>query len=244
MYQEHPSFETPADKDGKIWRFMDFTKFVDVLVDHSLYFCRSDLMGDPFEGNYTSFMIEKYLEQAKDTKDINLIRNHFIKSPNDWRKTSFLNCWYMDDIEPYSMWKSYTTSNQAVAIQSTYNKLVQSVANNKKYSVFIGKVKYIDYKKEMIPFGNAFDPLLYKRHNFKHESELRAVVVDYGFLEGNNEIRIGQRVKLDLNELIGEVRIAPTAPNWFKNIVQTLMEKFDLNKPVANSELDEKPPSF
>ncbi|MCH7647093.1 MAG: hypothetical protein IIA83_00590 [Thaumarchaeota archaeon] len=223
---------------------MDFTKFVDVLVNRSLYFCRSDLMKDPFEGNYTSFMIEKYLEQAKDQKDEKLIRSHLINSPNEWKKTSFLNCWHMDDIEPYSMWKSYTTSNQAIVIQSTYNKLVQSVANNKKYSVFIGKVKYIDYKKSVIPFGNAFDPLLHKRHNFKHESELRAIVVDFRFLGGDKEPRIGHRVELDLQELIEEIRTAPTAPDWFKNIVQTLMTKFDLNKPVVNSELDEKPPSF
>jgi len=69
-------------------------------------------------------------------------------------------------------------------------------------------------------------------------------VVDFSFLGGNKVPRIGHRVELDLQELIEEIRIAPTAPNWFKKIVQTLMEKFDLNKSVVNSELDEKPPSF
>lgn len=242
MYQEHPSFETPENKNGKIWRFMDFTKFVDILVSRSLYFCRSDLLGDPFEGTYSQFTIDEFLKQAKNKDEQDRIRGFFIKQPTEWRKTSFLNCWYMDDIEPAGMWKSYTTSNQAIAIQSTFEKLVKSFEENNVYRLFIGKVKYIDYKKDSIPWGNAFNPLLYKRHNFKHESELRAAVVDFGFLEGDKNPRVGHRVETNLNKLIEEIRIAPTAPDWFKNIVQTIIEKFDLDKPITNSELDERPP--
>jgi hypothetical protein len=243
VYQKHPSFPEPENKDGKIWRFMDFTKFVDILTSQSLYFCRSDLLGDPFEGHYTPFMIDELLKIAETEEDKKMIRGHFIKSPREWRKTSFLNCWYMDDVEPASMWKLYTVSNHALAIQSTFSKLIQSFENNKKYSIFVGKVNYIDYKKNRIPYGNAFDPLLYKRHNFKHERELRAVVVDFNFLGTNKEPLIGHRVNSDLAKLIEEIRLAPTAPDWFKNNVKSLMKKFDLDKPVINSELDENPPT-
>lgn len=222
---------------------MDFTKFVDILTSQSMYFCRSDLLGDPFEGSFPQFMIDEYLKVAKTEEDKQMIRNHFIKHPKEWRKTAFLNCWYMDDIEPYSMWKSYTVSNQALAIQSTFSKLVQSFENNRKYSNFIGKVKYLDYKKSFIPWDNAFNPLMHKRHNFKHESELRAAVVDFNFLGTNKEPLVGHRVEVELSKLIEEIRIAPTAPDWFKNIVLTLMQKFGLDKPVINSELDENPPS-
>lgn len=242
-YQEHPSFEEPENKDAKIWRFMDFTKFVDILVSKSLYFCRSDLLEDVFEGHFTPHMIDEYLKVANNEEEKVRIRNFFIKYPEETRKESFLNCWHMDEIEPYSMWKSYTASNQALAIQSTFSKLVQSFENNKKYSIFIGKVKYIDYKKDSIPWDNAFNPLMHKRHNFKHESELRVIVVDHGPLLYGKELQIGQRVFCDLSSLIEKIYLAPTAPDWFKNIVLTMMQKFGLDKPVINSELDEKPPS-
>jgi len=49
MYESHPSFELPEDLAAPIWRYMDFTKFVAMLESDSLYFARSDRLGDPFE---------------------------------------------------------------------------------------------------------------------------------------------------------------------------------------------------
>ncbi len=51
MFEEHPCFNTPSD-DTKIWRYMDFTKFVNLLDTKSLFFVRSDKFDDPFEGLY------------------------------------------------------------------------------------------------------------------------------------------------------------------------------------------------
>ncbi len=35
------------DPDAKLWRYMDFTKFVATLSNKALYFCRLDHLGDP-----------------------------------------------------------------------------------------------------------------------------------------------------------------------------------------------------
>lgn len=112
--------------------------------------------------------------------------------------------------------------------------MINSFVNNQKFDIFIGKVNYIDYKKTIIPSRSVFDPLLYKRHNFKHEREFKYLTKGTSLM--------GHRVETNLEELIEDVRIAPESPDWFKNIVQTLMKKFDLNKIVSNSELDERPP--
>ena len=240
MHCTHPSFESPENENEKIWRFMDFTKFIDVLVNQSLYFCRTDLMNDPFEGIYPFYRIEDVLKNVKNEQENQPIRD-FFKSYQTWRKLSFLSCWYMGDVEPASMWKLYTSSNQGIVIQSTFKKLINSFVNNQKFDIFIGKVNYIDYKETIIPWGNILDPLLYKRHNFKHERELRAVVVDSESLTKDTPI-MGHRVETNLGELIEDIRIAPESPDWFKNIVQTLTKKFDLNKIISNSELDERPP--
>jgi len=50
---ENPAFIAPANVDVKIWRYMDFTKFVSMLEEAGLFFARLDRLGDPFEGSST-----------------------------------------------------------------------------------------------------------------------------------------------------------------------------------------------
>ena len=56
-YKEHPELKIPDNPDAKIWRYLDFTKFLSMLEDQSLYFCRLDVLAknDPYEGLYTNF---------------------------------------------------------------------------------------------------------------------------------------------------------------------------------------------
>jgi len=51
-YQEHPSFRKPEDENSKVWRFMDFAKFVQILESNALFFCRADRFTDEFERYY------------------------------------------------------------------------------------------------------------------------------------------------------------------------------------------------
>lgn len=46
---EHTSLERPALSDI-LWRYMDFTKFVSMLVKKGLFFSRLDRLGDEYEG--------------------------------------------------------------------------------------------------------------------------------------------------------------------------------------------------
>jgi hypothetical protein len=69
---EHPSFKKPRNGDQKIWRYMDFTKFIDLLISDSLYFSRSDKFSDSFEGslprmtyNTRRFILNNLIGQGK-----------------------------------------------------------------------------------------------------------------------------------------------------------------------------------
>jgi hypothetical protein len=46
VFKEHRVFQKPEDENAKIWRYMDFTKFVSLLDTKSLYFTRVDRLGD------------------------------------------------------------------------------------------------------------------------------------------------------------------------------------------------------
>ena len=54
--------DVPAS-DAKLWRYMDFTKFVAMLNNKALYFCRLDHLGDPFEGAKGSKVLEEKYDQ-------------------------------------------------------------------------------------------------------------------------------------------------------------------------------------
>jgi len=38
--EENEAFPAPEDPNVSIWRYMDFTKFVSMLANQGLYFCR------------------------------------------------------------------------------------------------------------------------------------------------------------------------------------------------------------
>ena len=49
----HACFRQPDSNDIKLWRYMDFTKFMGMLCSKGLYFCRADCFEDPFEGTFS-----------------------------------------------------------------------------------------------------------------------------------------------------------------------------------------------
>ena len=59
MYKDHPAFEKPIDESVKIWRYMDFSKFVYMLKEKALFFASPNLFDDRFEGTITDLYIPK-----------------------------------------------------------------------------------------------------------------------------------------------------------------------------------------
>lgn len=174
MYKEHRAFEKPNDENIKIWRYLDFTKLVSLLDKQALFFCRADKLLDPFEGSYSKANIQlrpkvyKGILSEKVQTKLSDIYDYI-------RKCTIVNCWHISEHESAAMWKLYLKSDEGVAIQSTFKRLVESF-NDYLKDVYIGKVKYIDYKTDLIPEGNLFFPYLHKRKSFEYEHELRAII--------------------------------------------------------------------
>lgn len=244
MYQKHPVFVTPEDENIKIWRFMDFTKFVSMIGKKSLFFCNAEKIGDPFEGSFTKLSIEK-MKNHPFFKNVNpkFFENQS-QSRQLMKKFYYLNCWHMNDIESAAMWKLYLSNNEGVAIQSTFKKFANCF-HDVKEGVYIGTVNYVDYDSVIIPDDNAFWPFVHKRKSFEHEKELRAIMMklppgaDSDWLKAQ-EIP-GLEIQVDLEALIEKIHISPTAPLWFKDVVKSTCEKFNLNKEIQDSKLSERP---
>jgi|WetSurMetagenome_2_1015567.scaffolds.fasta_scaffold19382_1 hypothetical protein len=53
-YEEHPLFTDPYEPNVKLWRYMDFTKLVSILLKEKLFFpiARTLQKINPWEGKY------------------------------------------------------------------------------------------------------------------------------------------------------------------------------------------------
>lgn len=268
---QHPVFRDPDNPDIKIWRYMDFAKYVSLLDTRSLYFPRSDKLDDPYEGTFSPATwgdeLKHVLEERAVGGDAGLTHPQF----NEWvptfredaelhRQWTYVNSWHMNEVESAAMWELYAQRNQGIAIQSTYAKLVRCLPPKvpqrtfeareqpgqkvvaKEASVFVGVVEYVDYEKDPISTLNMYYPFIHKRKSFEYERELRAVIweaevqkgssVDhttFASREGLTNPDDGRRVGVSVDELVEKVVVAPTAPNWFGELVENISSKYGLN---------------
>lgn len=128
MHKEHQIFQQPQDVNEKLWRYMDFTKFVSFLESKSLYFTRADKFEDPFEGSYPRINVlarqhipEELPEEAREGYRIMLENSGDVN--RRWPKYTAINCWHLNNHESAAMWRLYLKSNEGIAIQSTYEKV-------------------------------------------------------------------------------------------------------------------------
>lgn len=237
------------DYDLKIWRYMDFTKYVDLLDRSALFFSRADKLGDPFEGShgqaYFNFMKGAFKEGSDSAYHLRKLGSVFKK----FVKFSFLSCWHINEQESAAMWTLYLKSNEGIAVQSTIG-LLKSGIKTKKYDMYGGRVKCIDYDTEVMEGGldeGERYPFYYKRKSYEHEQEFRLLIQDFASAKGPSisesitPRRLGLYVPVDLNKLIEKVYVAPSSTKWLHKLVESITKKYGLDKDVVQSSLNEKP---
>ncbi len=245
---QHPVFKQPADPGAPIWRYMDFTKFVSMLESKSLYFARSDKLGDPFEGSYSRGnqllrpLVYKEIYDKVKPEMIESIDQSKAQMAKWQLKWTFINCWHMNPGESAAMWKLYAKTNEAIAVRSSFFRL----ANVLDDQTYVGTVEYIDFDRDWMPEGNTFYPFVHKRKSFAHENEVRALftqlpTTDRGFDMSAEAPDTGLEKPIDVAQLVEQVYVAPTAPAWFMALVQQVCKTYGLEKPVLQSSLDAEP---
>jgi hypothetical protein len=245
---KHPSFEEPEDPKAQIWRYLDLAKFLSLLEKSALYFCRVDLLGDPFEGSRPrgeDALWEGILKQDDTKKEVLKYNKQMInESRRMIRRTMYANCWHLNDHESAAMWHVYSRDAASIALQSTFGRLRDCLHD----SIHIGIVKYIDYETESVPFDNMFNYFLHKRKSFEHERELRALIwtMERSTVEGKAEWKVsseqpGIEVPVDLTQLVEQVVIAPEAPGWFFDLVVEVVKRYGFELEVRQSSLSAKP---
>lgn len=239
---EHPLFRRP-EGNPRLWRYMPLHAFVWLLAEGSLWFSRSDLLGDPHEGAYGAFnrehRAEIYSEMPAEIRDQQLPYVY-----ETIRLFTFINCWHVGEYESALMWDVYAGRGAGVAITSTVQGLVDALRDEPR-TMHAGLVNYVDPAVEWVPEGNLFSGFLHKRRSFFPESELRVIHMEdfpKGFaLEAEMGRPAGYPTRVHLDALIEEVRVAPSARDDFLSAVLAVAERFGLEAPVRRSDLDADP---
>jgi hypothetical protein len=239
---EHPAFPAPKDREAKIWRYLDFAKFVWMLDQRRLSMPHCTLMEDPFEGTTPQRLIED-LESRAERENNRARLERLRKLAGDFRKGYFVSSWHANDVESEAMWKLFSASTNAVALQTTFARLRDSLPPY----VGVGMVRYIDYRSEALAGADLFQWIMHKRKSFAHEQEVRAVASLHTPDDiGGKEIRaqsdeFGFYPEIDLEKLIEAVHVHPLAEKWFVELVRRVVERFGISLPVRRSEMAAKP---
>jgi hypothetical protein len=228
MYIFDPRIRLPEDPDTIIWKYLDLSKFVDLLLYKKLFMSRSDKFEDQYEGTFSEPTYEEIKKLAKDNP-------HFLDYYKRHRKNVVISSWHINEYESFAMWQIFTQKNEGLAIQSTLGKLQKALAVDTEFEQFVGEVNYIDYKKEYIPFDNTFFPFLFKRKSFQYEREVR-IISD--LTKFDLEIDNGLKIDVDIEELIEKIYIHPKSENWYKKLVTDLVAKLGFDFQTEKSDLE------
>lgn len=204
---------------------MDLVKFVWMLKEKRLFMSRLDKLADSYEGSLTAKTIEgidQFLRQHGSKEGWAEMSKFYIEN----QSTTFVCCWHANEQESEAMWRLYCGKGYGVAVQTTYKRLVEAIEN--QFDVYVGCVKYIDYEREWFPDANAFRPVMHKRLAFAHEHEVRLVSSPSTYRAMPPEQKPASiSIPWNSSSMIERVFIDPYAPEYFYEVVQSIVNAID-----------------
>lgn len=216
-----------------------------MLDRQELFFPSASQLEDPFEGALP-FPEVDFFSQRPDDGHERVMRRNLV----------MISSWHINSDESFAMWKLYSRSIEAVAIQSTVGRLRQSLCPPETLPVLIGKVEYIDYTQDRLEDSHYLSPYFRKARPYSYENEVRAVVDLYRRYSsrGSKERDSakdpvlsqafrdqGVYVSAKLDRLMENVYVAPTAGEWFLKLVQSVLKKYQLELRPRQSVLANTP---
>ncbi len=228
MYVNDKNIRLPEDPNTVVWKYLDLSKFVDLLLYRQMFLSRADRFEDQFEGTFSEPTFE----------EIRKISNNdpaFFDRYKKHRERVVISSWHTNECESFAMWQIFTQNNEGLAIQSTLGRIQKALEVDTTYKQYIGEVNYIDYKKDFIPFEDDFFPFLFKRKSFQYEREVR-IITDLSHVK--LKMDHGLKIPVDINRLIERIYIHPKSELWYKNLVIDLVHRLGFDFKIEKSDLE------
>ena len=221
---------------------MAIDKFLHLISSSSLWFSRCDYFEDGWEGHYSDATYDTFSKSSKRPEAETQNSWGWIQNLNHvCRNYLHINCWHINEDESAALWQIHSTSGKSVAIKTSVGRLRDAIADT-DMSIYGGRVRYLDYAKEVMPMENIFTPYLRKRRSFFFENELRLIYWNSALMpSGENmaetDLPAGVAVPVKLDSLIETVYISPQADRYLHDALTVLLEKFGLSAKIVQSNL-------
>ena len=242
---------------------MDLEKFEFLLRDRALFLCRSDKFSDPFEATTprreSEYRVKEYIRCSRLLNNPMTMEEAIEKSDEmadlhkRFRIALIINCWHINSTESDAMWRLYLKTNEGVAIQTTYERLIHSLQDNQD-QIFVSKVRYLDYDKDIwyhehdYPMRgyDLYSPIVHKRKAFGHENELRVFqkieeAVDTPNYWDHQPNKIGRNLPCNVEILIDKIILPPTAEDDVREKVKSILNKYGFKVEIIKSKLKDPP---
>jgi hypothetical protein len=228
-----PANRFRGDLGTAIWRYMDLWKLESMLEHRELHFARAVDQSDELEGEVSDLTLQGRPARAEVEATIiaealgQQITAEQIQGIYEFNHNVLLNemmliSWYFGNNESAEMWCEYCDPDDGVAIRSTAGRLIDCLPDVVRGSaIMVEAVTYMDPKVTSIPEGNAFDPFQFKREQFRHESELRALLID------RDANPMGFKVPINPALLIEGIYVAPNRTQEHLRRVSAVLNRWN-----------------
>lgn len=265
---------TKLEGNQKLYKYMDLEKFLSLIIRSEICFCnQSGLKNiDPYEGAMTKSEllqeaivknIMKDIKQSARFKKINIKNGdtHLSIDKDEFDKYRiyndsiyYIDCWHINENESLAMWKVFSNNKNSIAINTTKEKLINSIINDNK-DIYLKEVEYDNLFSDEAEFSNPIKTiqlvnnetlhiesgdqfswsvetgLLRKAKYYEYEKELRL------YFKDKDNAELTKFIKMDLSNMIDEIIISPNCDEWFLTILNDILKKYDLNIKVKFSDI-------
>ena len=235
LFQKYMNYQHtcvfPENRKEKLWRYLTFEKFHDLIISSEIFLCRLDKFIDKYEGKtteYTNTIIKNTFIEFSNSEEM---RNQLNNILNNLKTHTFTSCWHLNTDENYEMWESYSNLEEGVLIKTTAEKLINSLIDENIGPIHLRPIKYGKRVLDDIDLSYPLELINFKDEVFKFENEYRLnLLYCKGEIEPNDENTVivkapekGIKIRVKLNNLIEEIIVSPKSSEIFHEKISNLI---------------------
>jgi hypothetical protein len=246
-------FVTVAGPNTTLWHYMSFSKLLQMLQSQSIWFSRVDqlIKADPYEGSLPFAVgnsrwgeereaaIEKKHRMAKGS--YSQMRDMQMRVFELERKRTFVSCWHSGATDNDAMWRLYGAEKDgSVCVKTTVSRMARTLPTG----IRVGRVDYVNYDESWPGQSNIYVPFFRKRTCFQHENEVRFLfnsTMDQLDARMPGQEDPGCPIRFDPQDTFTNIFVSPTAPDWFRAVVETATLELGLDIPVNDAPMARLP---
>jgi hypothetical protein len=209
-----------------LWRYLDYSKFENLVSTSTLYFSRPDRFNDPFEGRLTHTdpaivsESDRVFRQSYRLADDTSTRS---AQHDIYRQLVFISCWHRNTHDTLEMWDAYTESSDSVVVSTTVASLLRYMPT----FIMQHGVTYMSTDNPRTEFSHN-SLFFYKPTEYSFEREYRLLHPPRAgeTFHSKNPADTHRRIPIPFLKVIHRIFIHPAASMETQKKVHSILREF------------------